>query len=194
MFATEPHILSGLGIRRRCMRSMSPRSPSSAMPPWIAPTNSWHTPMKLPASSSPLTCHNRVERIDAASLRRRANHWHRPLSQPNDSLEPEGRFPGMPPTPNQTELVELRVVTPGGRGRMTEACGMRNVAGTRPPSSSGASGCGWRPPGGSPAAMRSARSRATCGSRKVRCGGGTGPGGTAALRRCGPKGRCRGSG
>jgi len=27
---------------------------------------------------------------------------------------------------------------------MTEACGMRNEAGTRPPSSSGVSGCGWR--------------------------------------------------
>ena len=68
---------------------------------------------------------------------------------------------------------------------------MRNVAGTRPSSSSGASGYGWRPPGGSPAAMRSARSPATCGSRKVRCGGGTGPGGTEALRSRGPVSRER---
>ena len=29
---------------------------------------------------------------------------------------------------------------------------------------------------------------------EVRCGGGTGPGGTAGLRRCGRRGRCRGSG
>ena len=29
---------------------------------------------------------------------------------------------------------------------------MRNGAGIRPLSSSGGSGCGWRPPGGSPAA------------------------------------------
>ena len=32
---------------------------------------------------------------------------------------------------------------PGGRCRMTRACGMRNGAGIRPPNSSGASGCGW---------------------------------------------------
>lgn len=43
-------------------------------------------------------------------------------------------------------------MTPAGCWRMTGACGMRNGAGTRPPSSSGVSGCGWRPPGGSPAA------------------------------------------
>jgi transposase len=42
---------------------------------------------------------------------------------------------------------------------MTGICGMRNVAGTRPPNSSGGSGCGWRPAGGSPAATGSARSR-----------------------------------
>jgi hypothetical protein len=33
-------------------------------------------------------------------------------------------------------------VTPGGRCRMTGVCGMRNVAGIRPPSSNGVSGCG----------------------------------------------------
>jgi hypothetical protein len=43
---------------------------------------------------------------------------------------------------------------------------MRNGAGTRPPSSSGGSSCGWRPPGGSSAATRSRRSRTTCGSPK----------------------------
>ena len=34
---------------------------------------------------------------------------------------------------------------------------MHNGAGRCPPNSSGASGCGWRPPGGSPAATRSAK-------------------------------------
>ena len=90
---------------------------------------------------------------------------------------------------NQTELVELMVVTPGGPRRMTEACGMRNGAGTRPPSSSGASGSGCRQLGGSPGAMRSARSRATCGSPRGRCGGGIRPGGTEALRSRGPVSR-----
>jgi hypothetical protein len=68
---------------------------------------------------------------------------------------------------------------------------MRNVAGTRPPSSSGVSGCDWRPPSGSPAAMGSTRSRMTCGSCRGRCGGGGGPGGTAApaLRSRGPVSR-----
>ena len=65
---------------------------------------------------------------------------------------------------------------------------MRNVAGTRPPSSSGVSGCGWRPPGGSPAATGSTRSPVTCGSRRGRCGGGTGPGRTAALEALRSKG------
>ncbi len=36
---------------------------------------------------------------------------------------------------------------------------MHNGAGTRPPSSSGVSGCGWRRPGGLPAVTGSARSR-----------------------------------
>jgi hypothetical protein len=36
-----------------------------------------------------------------------------------------------------------------------------------PPSSNGASGCGWRPPGGSPAAARSARSPVSCGLPKA---------------------------
>ena len=44
---------------------------------------------------------------------------------------------------------------------------MRNGAGTRPPNSSGASGCGWRPPGGSTAVTRSARSRGPAGDRGV---------------------------
>ncbi len=66
---------------------------------------------------------------------------------------------------------------------------MRSGAGTRPPSSSGVSGCGWRPPGGSPGATGLTRSRATCGSRRGLCGGGTGPGGTEALRSRGPVSR-----
>ena len=94
----------------------------------------------------------------------------------------------------QVNKLRAPVVTSAGCGRMTGVCGMRNVAGIRPLSSSGGSGCGWRPPGGSPAATRSARSRMTCGSRKGRCGGGAGPGRTAGTRRCGPGGRCRGSG
>src|SRR6266536_908173 len=65
---------------------------------------------------------------------------------------------------------------------MTGACGMRNGAGIRPPSSSGGSGCGWRQPGGSPGATGSVRSHMTCGLRRVRCGGGTGPGRTAGAR------------
>jgi hypothetical protein len=75
---------------------------------------------------------------------------------------------------------------------MTGLCGMRNVAGIRPLSSCGGSGCGWRPPGGSPAATGSMRSRRICGLCRGQCGGGTGPGGMAGQRRCGPKGRCRG--
>jgi hypothetical protein len=76
---------------------------------------------------------------------------------------------------------------------MTEACGMRNAAGTRPLSSSGASGCGWRPPGGSPAATRSARSRdlrVTEGSVR-RWHRAWRDGGTAALRSKGPVSRER---
>lgn len=61
-------------------------------------------------------------------------------------------------------------MTLAGCRSMTRACGMRNGAGTRPPSSSGGSGCGWRPPGGSPAATESKRSHTTCGSPKGRCG------------------------
>jgi len=41
-----------------------------------------------------------------------------------------------------------------GCGRMTVACAMRNVAGTRPPSSSGVSGCGCRQPSGWAAGTR----------------------------------------
>ena len=46
---------------------------------------------------------------------------------------------------------------------MTEACGMRNAAGTRPPSSNGVSGSGCLQASSSPAATRSTRSRTTCG-------------------------------
>lgn len=41
---------------------------------------------------------------------------------------------------------------------------MRNGAGIHPLNSSGGSGCGWRLPGGSPAATRSGRSPVTCGA------------------------------
>ena len=85
-------------------------------------------------------------------------------------------------------------MTPGGRGRMTEACGMRNGAGTRPPSGSDVSGCRLEAAGGSRAAARSARSRMSCRSSKVRYGGGAGPRravGTRALRSGGPVSRER---
>jgi hypothetical protein len=71
---------------------------------------------------------------------------------------------------------------------------MRNVAGIPPPSSSGGSGSGSGQLSGSPAATGSTRSRTTCGLRRVRCGGGTGPGRTAgpwALRSKGPVSRER---
>ena len=77
-------------------------------------------------------------------------------------------------------------MTSAGWRSMTGACGMRNEAGTRPPSSSGASGRGWRQPGGSPGETGLTRSRGTGGSRQGRCGGGAGPGRTAGPRRYGP--------
>ena len=59
-------------------------------------------------------------------------------------------------------------MTLAGSGRMTGICGMRNGAGRRPPGSSAGSGCGWKPPGGPPAATRSIRSRTISGSRITR--------------------------
>ena len=69
---------------------------------------------------------------------------------------------------------------------------MRKGAVIRPLSSSGASGCGWRQPAGSPAGTGLTRSRRTCGSRRGRCGGGIGTwrdGGAEALRSRGPVSR-----
>ena len=71
---------------------------------------------------------------------------------------------------------------------------MHNGAGTRPPSSNGVKGCGWRQPGGSPMATGSARSlhdlRVTPGSVR-RWHRAWEDGGTEALRSRGPVSRER---
>jgi hypothetical protein len=102
------------------------------------------------------------------------------------TIPPENLAPGL--------TRRAQVVTRAGGGRLTGVCGMRNGAGTRPLSSSGGSGCGCRPRGGLPAATGSGRSRGTCALPRGRCGGGTGLGRPAGMRRCGRRGRCRGSG
>jgi len=60
-------------------------------------------------------------------------------------------------------------------------------AGTRPPDNTGVSDCGCKQRSGSPEAIRSMRSSATCGSRRILCGGGRGLAGRRESRRCSPR-------
>ena len=57
-------------------------------------------------------------------------------------------------------------MTPGGRRRTTGACGVCNAAGIRPPSSSGVSSSGWRPPRHGPLGAAAAAIAANCGGRR----------------------------
>jgi hypothetical protein len=109
------------------------------------------------------------------------------------SLTPNKRLRTLPPVPRCPRATHLRSLAAysrsivdfcagrhprmGGRPYDRLGSAMRNGAGIRPPSSSGASGCGWGRPGGSRAGTAPGRSHATCGWPSGRCADDGSPGG-----------------